>query len=276
MNMKLLVVFLSIFITSVYAADSFDRILITKTSKKSNLKYIKQKLDAINVRMFVQTIPSGYYVYTKKFTDRKLALVKLRTIKKKFPYAKIVTINNETDENQEQISESTDQTPINERKEFFINFGLGSANTEGSTNDAEASQLENSAMSYKLEAGYIYNDALFFSVAYLDTSSDDINIVNYYGSANYKINIIKDLDTHAGLLVGFSTLELKPYAESSASTTMLFGAQIALTYELGYDFNVFGSFDTFLLDHTISLPDVGSKIEFSQTNNFTFGVGYKF
>jgi hypothetical protein len=264
--MKVLVVFLSIFITSLYAADSYERILITKTSKKSNLRSIKQKLDRLNVKMYVQSIPSGYYVYSPKYTNRQTARLVLSKIRRTFSYAKIIVIGDK----QESKQKSKDDG------KFFVNVGFGSANTEGSTNDTNASKLENSALSIKLEAGYIYSDSIHLSVAYLDTSSDDISITNFYGGAHYRYNIVDDLTAHAGLIVGISILELTPYKQSTPSTTMLFGAQLGATYDLVNDFSIFATFDSFLLDHTIALPDVGSKIEFSQTSNFTFGVGYKF
>ena len=275
---KILIILLTILISSLYANDSFKRVLITKTTKKSSLKSIKQKLDTLNVKMYVQKIPSGYYVYSKPILGEDESQMTLKKIKTRFPYAKLVTIGQSKEENEEEAVASAQNgaSKKSSKNDFFVNLGFGSANTDGSTNDANASRLDNASLSYTLEGGYVYSDNLFFTVAYSDTSSDDITITHVYGSANYNLNIAGDLDAYSGILLGYSSLELNPYPSSSASTCILYGMQIGMRYDVLDSLNIYGGFQAFMLDHTISLPDVGSKIEFSMTNNFLFGVGYRF
>jgi hypothetical protein len=251
--------------TYIYASETShkpERVLITKTTKESNLKYIKKKLDSLNVKMFVQKIPSGYYVYSKTLTDSDESKLTLQKIKTKFAHAKLVTIKQTDDEKEKSYS-------------FFINLGAGLSSTNGSTNDAVLSELENSSISYTLESGYFFNDYIFFSAAYQDLSTTDISITNYYATANFNLSILKDLDVYTGLVVGGSTLELLINEESTPSTNMMYGLQIGSSYDIMGGFNVFASYQALMQGHTINL-DGGEKLEFSYSGNVLLGVGYRF
>ncbi|MCW8837401.1 MAG: porin family protein [Thiovulaceae bacterium] len=284
--MKLLII-LSMLLVSIYANDTFERVLITKTTKKSNLKSIKHKLNLLKVRMFVQHIPSGYYVYSNILNNKEESRIILSRIKTTFPHAKIVTIevpSKEPAKNaiQEQEENTLDnniyetKTATKNKNNFFVNFGLAYTSTDGSTNDATASKLENTGIGYTLEGGYIYDENFLFSVAYQDASTSDITMVNYFTSANYNLNILSNLDIYGGVVLGMSSLELDSYSTSSASTAFLYGLQIGTSYSITDDINTFVAYQLLMAEHTINLPDAGSKIDFSSFHNLQIGVGYRF
>jgi hypothetical protein len=268
--MKLVVVFLTIFLTSVLANDSFERVLITKTSKKSNLPMIKRTLDRLNVKMYVQSIPSGYYVYTKKFDDKRVARYNLRKIKRVFPYAKIVQIGGA-----KTAQKSSKKSSITEGK-YFARFGLANSSIGGSTNVAGASNLDNASMGFALEAGYVYSPNLFFTGAFMDNSTDDISLTNLYATANYNYELMEGLGVYAGGMLGFSTLELSGFALTTPSTSLMYGIQFGATYSLLDYLSFFANYQMFMLDHSISMEDDGSIVKFDSLNNFMLGVGYEF
>lgn len=288
--MKIFII-LAMLLGSLYANNSFDRVLITKTTKKSQLKVIKRKLDTLNVKMFVQTIPSGYYVYSDKITNKSTANSMLRKIKTKFPYAKIVTIepkaevskkdieNNEIQNVQDETTSDisvNDEVTQSDESSLFIGLGLGYTTTEASTNYAPASGLNNNGLGYMLEAGFNYNDNIFITLNYSDTSTDDIAMNHMYGSLNFNYNLFNDLDIFVGGIIGYSTLTIGANINSTESSTMLYGAQGGIRYDLTESIFMFTSYQALMADHIINLPVAGTKIEVSSLNYMQIGIGYKF
>jgi len=276
--MKLIVI-LALLIGTIWAENSFDRILITKTTKKSALKSIKQKLDALRVKMFVQKISTGYYVYSDKFFDKDKSKMVLKNIKTRFPYAKIVTVSGSN--SKDAIDPSSNSTQKNKnKKNFYISLAAGNASTSGSTNSDEASQLENSGLSYSLDGGYYLEDYLYASIGYLDTSTDDITMNNYYSSINYNYNVVGKLDIYTGILLGYSSLKVGEPFNSSASTALLYGAQLGTSYNFFNTIKLFCAYQFLMADHSINVTDLTEnenyKIEFSSTGNISLGVGYRF
>lgn len=292
--MKIFII-LTMLLASLAANSSFDRVLVTKTTKQSKLKYIKRKLDSINVKMFVQTIPSGYYVYSDKITNKNTANAMLRKIRTQFPYAKIVTIGqkeepkanaNENIENSTQeeflqnntaveTTEATEDISV-KQSSFFLSLGAGYCSTEASTNYEPASNLNNNGLSYTLEAGFNYNKNIFVTLDYSDTSTDDISMNHMYGSLNYRLNLLGGLDIFAGALLGYSELVIGANINSTASTTMLYGLQGGISYNVDDSIFIFTSYQMLMADHVINLTNAGEKIELSSLNNMQIGIGYRF
>lgn len=272
--MKLLkiLILLSLTISLGFSQEQFQRILITKTSKKSGLSKIKKVLDRINIKMYVQALPSGYYVYSSKYTNSRNINYALKKIKRKFSHAKKVYIgstNKDTQKVQDNVKLTKDKTNI------YINLTFGYSNISGSTNNLTASTLSNTAMSYSIEGGYILNNNLSASGAYLNTSTNDISSHDFYAEINYRHQLDDKISIGGGLLAGLSSLEIISFPISTASVNILYGYDLALDYKLDESFNLFTKYQGLFKDHVINI-DSTSKISFDYTHNILAGIGYRF
>ncbi len=289
--MKLLkiIILLSIGVSLAFAQEQSQRILITKTSYKTNLAKINHTLQQLGVKMYVQTLTSGYYVYSASYTNPQNAQNVLKRVQGNFPYAKVVTIddkskvdtNTEAIPQEEQIvvpqvfADDTKPETTKMLKNFYVDVALGYASTSGSTNNISASQLSSKGVSYLLEGGYKYKNGLSLSLAYLNASTTDISIRNIYGAVNYRYDLDNDFCVGGGLLLGYSSLELNSYASSSASKNLVYGFDLAAEYKLMDELYLFSKYQGFFLNHTININNT-AKISFNYTQNILFGVGYKF
>ncbi len=294
--MKLLkiILLLGIGTSLAFSQELSQRVLITKTSHKTNLPKINHTLHQLGLKMYVQTLVSGYYIYSAPYTNPQNARNTLKRVQGTFPYAKIVTIgkpksvpNTEVEskkvttlQEEESVApqvfaEDTNSYDLKMLKNFYADIGLGYALTSGNTNDLSASQLSTKGMSYLLEGGYEYGNGLSVSLAYLNTSTSDISIHNIYGEVNYRYDLDNDFCVGGGLLLGYSSLELISYASSSASKNLVYGFDLAAEYKLMDKLYLFSKYQGLLLNHTIKINNSAS-ISFSYTHNILFGAGYKF
>ena len=291
--MKLLkiIILLCLSISLAFSQEQFERILITKTTKKNNLLEIKNKLNRVGIQMmYIQNLQNGYYVYSKIFTNTQNAQSTLSKIKLSLPHAKIVSIDLQKKEiiTQEINEETLEDTLIaseifteveddiqQNNKIFYINLALGYTNTNGSTNDLSSSKLSNSGLSYALEGGYEFYDGLSVSLAYLDTSTSDITMFNIYGAINYRYHIIDEFSIGGGLILGVSSLEIDSYSSSTASINLLYGYDLAVFYEIIDNFDIYTKYQGLYKDHVINIDNT-TDIEFDYTHNYLVGIGYKF
>lgn len=265
------ILLISILIANISASE---RIMITKTSKKSNLALINAKLKKVNVKMYVKKIDSTFFIYSGEYKNNNSANKALKYIRKTFPSAYVILKNENTKEpqkvdNSKELLEEDDSS-------FFLSLALGNATIDNSL-DENSVITENSSISYTLEGGYILNENIFFSVAYMNSSTSDMNINNLYLSASYKINPINDLGVYAGILGGYSTLELSiDSAESVApASSMLYGIQAGVNYDIYENIAIFTTYQGLSINHVITENDTPS-IEFSFIHNLQLGILYRF
>lgn len=283
MKLTKIIILLSLTISLGFSQEQFERVLITKTSKKSSLSKIKKDLDSIGIKMYVQALPTGYYVYSPKYTNSKNSNYALKKIKTKFLHAKMLLIGSskktlEEDNiniNEEITEVIATEKLTDEKTDKYINFSLGYSNLSGSTNSLTASNISNTGMSYTIEGGYILNDSWSASAAYLNTSTSDISSHDFYGEMNYRYSIDNKLSVGGGILLGLSSLEIDCFSSSSASLNILYGYDLALDYEFIDKFIVFTKYQGLYKDHTINI-DSTAKISFDYTHNTLVGIGYRF
>jgi len=265
--MKFLKIFLvmSLLTICLSANEASQYILITKTSKKSNLKPIKAKLDRLKVKMYVRKSTSKYYVYSGVYKNDKSAQKALRKVRRYFSSA--LLIKNETKSLKEENSS------INETdKNMFISLSYGSSDIEMS----DSNGTNGSDSSYGVELGYMLDENLYVTLAYTNLSTEDIDATNTYISINYQKDIIQNISGYIGLLTGFSTLELTGYDNSEASDAMLIGLQIGATYDLHEDIAISLCYQVMNIDHTIELSDTATDIKFSKIKNMQLSLLYRF
>jgi len=259
MRVVSIILFLSMMFGGAFGADSYEQILITKTSKKSNLKPIKKRLDKINIKMYIKKSNDSYYVYSGKYSldDSSAAL---KRIVKYFPHAKVI-VHNQKD----VLTDNSSANKIEDEQNFFVAAAVGITSADNL----------NSALSFNAEGGYIFNENIFASFAYLNISDSDVSLHNVYGSINYNINFYEDMGAYFGVLGGYSMLS----ADSIDESAMLFGLQAATTY------NVYGDVDMLLLYQGIYLNydvDLNQNTNSNQSanlnmvHNVQLGVKYKF
>ena len=255
--MKLSNLFLSSLLLSIPL--SADRIMITKTAKKEDLKQIQYKLKKVNTKMYVKKTGSGYVVYSKDYASSQETKQSLKKLKRYFPNAYVKKT-------------SKKETPIQTKTPYFVNISYGmSSMSVDSTGNASQS---NSGNGFGIDGGYYFDDSFYCSLAYLSTSSDSLTTSTLYGSVDYKYDIMKDTDIYAGVLLGYSSLDLKG-VNSSASTSVALGFELGASYEVTPNVPLALTYQNLLFNHTVDLGG-GKELSANMLHNFKLSVGYKF
>jgi len=258
-----------LFFTSLYASDTSGYILITKTSKVSNLKYIKNKLEHLHVKMFTQKSGKYYMVYSQKYKNADALHSAYKRVKASFHTATIVT--------QEQKKATPNTTPLkSDKNDIFVSLGFGGAGINGSTDDANVATLDAGGLSIFVEVGYCFNENIFLSLAYLNTSTSDIAMHNAYSSFNYQLNLLEDFSAYGGALVGLGTLQLTDFDTSEPSISILYGGQAGLEYRILDNVALYTSAQMLFSNHSIKLLATGTQVTFSSINNIQLGIQYRF
>ena len=266
--LKILLV-MSLLTLCVSANEVSQYILITKTSKKSNLKSIKAKLEPIKVKMYVKKSNSMYYVYSELYKNDTSAQKALRKVRQSFPSALLIKSEAKSIKKEKSNVKEAD-------KKMFISLNYGSSEIEIDTGDIEDNETKGSDSSYGIEFGYMFDENFYTTLAYLNSSTEDIAATNIYMSANYQENVAQNTSVYIGLLAGLSTLELTGYEDSSASNAMLIGAQLGATYDLHENIAISLCYQIMKINHTIELSDTATSIEFTRIENIELGLLYRF
>ncbi len=254
MKFLTLTLYISIFFNiQLFALQSYQQILITKTAKKSYLNAIKHQLDLMNVKMYIKKIDSYYLIYSGKYSNEDRAKYTLLKIKRKFPSALLLKKKQDKVFNQ-----------LQNKNNFFISAAIG------------ISEIKEDGTSYTIETGYILNENFFTSLAYLNSSTCDLGIDNIYLSFNYNYNLTKDNDLYIGLIAGYSSLQLTGYTQSSASSSTLLGLQVGSSYSFNQKLALFIAYQGINLDHKIELLEDSSSLSFHFIHNMQVGIKYKF
>ena len=265
--MKLSNLFLSSLLLSVPLFA--DRVMITKTAKKENLKQIQYKLKKVNTKMYVKKTDYGYLIYSKDYASLLETKKSLKKIKLYFPTAYVTnTSKMHTAKKETQKKE----IPKQKKTPYFVNlsYGMSSIIVDSTGNPSQS----NSGNTFGVDGGYYFDDSFYCSLAYLSTSSDSITTSTLYGSVDYKYDIMKDTDIYAGVLLGYSSLDLKEI-DSSSSTSFAFGVEAGVSYEITPNIPLSLTYQNLLFDHTINLAG-GAKLSANALHNFKLSVGYKF
>ena len=253
--MKLSNLFLSSLLLSIPL--SADRIMITKTAKKEDLKQIQYKLKKVNTKMYVKKTGSGYVVYSKEYTSSLETIKSLKKLKRYFPNAYVKKT-------------SKKETPIQTKTPYFVNVSYGLSNMSVEVT-GQASQ-SNSGNNFGIDGGYYISDSLYCSLAYVNTSSDSLTTSTFYGSVDYKYNIMKDTDVYVGAIVGYSSLAV---TGGGSSTSPAVGFELGTSYEVIKNIPLALTYQNLLFDQKAAYG-TNSELSVNMLHNFKLSVGYKF
>lgn len=250
-------ILLTILLLPLVASQDYGRLIITKTSHRTTLQVIKQKLNYVHVRMFIQKSDNYYKIYSQKFQDRESATQALERVKRFFPYARLISYANKE-----------------EKDDFFVNIALGGHKL------IRDSTIATRGVSYTLEVGYNYTKHINATLAYLTTPTKDANIHNIYTALNYNFNLSKDFYIYTGGLIGYSTLKLKNFASSSASRAILLGVQTALMYNFNNHIGFYTAYQGLSLGHKVDIVNTAGAtnktIHINFLHNLQIGLEYRF
>ena len=279
MNLFHKLLLITLFLFNLNASESFEQIIITKTSHKSNLGAIKRKLDSINVKMFVQKVDSYYLVYSPRYNDVAQANKSLQKINYYFPYARLIEkeVKREDVKHEKEKETTTDVTSSSTNENnFFIALGasLNTLSITFSDANGSAAATENGT-SYAMEAGYTFNENIFATVGYINSSMSDIQMHNIYASIDYNMHFTNDLSMYVGFIGGLNTLALTGYDSSTSEISYLLGGQVGVMYGLTDYISIYSVYKGLLINQNITLED-GTNIEFSFLHNAQIGVQFKF
>ena len=250
-----IVIIIFLLFTPLAAKQSFERLIITKTSHKKYLPEIKRKLDASNIEMFVKRTGGYYVVYSQKFTNESEANSALKRVRAFFPHAKIIFYDNNSKTNT-----------------FFIALATGVHQLSSSGADFKNS------ISYSVEAGYNYSQNFNSTLSYLNTSTSKEQMHNLYLSFNYDFSIISDIDAYIGALCGYSAFELTNFAKNSPSSAVLLGMQFGTVYNVSENFGIYAAYQWMSLGHKVEIVQNStiSTVEVDSLQNLQFGIKYRF
>ncbi|MEA1983978.1 MAG: outer membrane beta-barrel protein [Campylobacterota bacterium] len=259
MKFILLIISLGLLYTQLNA----QRIMITKTSKKSNLSHIKKQLDKLHIKMYYKKSDINYIVYSQNFSSQNQTDIAFKKIKQHFTSAYI---------SQESKKKKETQKTENTKYNFFVNIGLGSSSylAQESTGDSYSIGGSN----YFLEGGYSFNDYSFIAINYLNINSTGGSMNNFSTALNLNYPVVKNTNIYAGLLLGYSSFSLD-IANSTPSTSPTAGIQVGASYDiLGY-IPVSLTYQFISTSHLIIYPN-NISVDFTPIQNINLGVGYRF
>jgi hypothetical protein len=240
----------------VISSQAYEQLIITKTSNAVNLDAINRDLKRVNVKMFVEKKENYYVVYSQKFSTKKSAQESLSRVKHYFPYARMIE------------SKSKTAKSVKSKKNLFVGLAGGNASSSGSGDSS-------SGISYTLEAGYYFNKNIFVSLVYLDSSTEEIDMQSIYTTCNYEYNFTENFGAFSGLLFGYGTLSLTGELQSSSSSSLIFGGEIGVSYDVLEYLTLYSAVEYISLEHIIEYSSTDS-ITFDSTLNAQLGVRFKF
>jgi len=229
---------------------------------------------------------NSFFIYSPKYKNINSATTVLRKIKRYFPSAYVlnnkVNIINAGKTKEVIIVKENNTYKIvdnknNDLSKYFVNIAFGSASMSVTTELTTA--IEDSAMSYALEGGYIYNENIFFTLGYLNSSTSDADMNSLYVSSNYLYKVTEDIGIYTGLLLGYGTLKLNVFTESKASSSTMIGVQVGTKYNVYDNIDIYAGYQLFMQDHIVEVINEAntiSPIEYGMLHNIQLGVSYRF
>ena len=259
MRYILLLTSLVLLTTSLFA----QRIMITKTSNKGNLREIHTILQRLHVKMYFKKTKNYYVVYSKRYDSPEETHYKLKKIQRYFPSAYIQT-----------SKEKKIHTSKGGKKKELYNYFIALHGAKSSITTDDINITSTSGYSYSLEAGYYFTEYLYVSGIYEIADTKDITLSNFYGSLNYNYKIIEDFNIFAGVLLGHSKLTLN-IDNATPSTSLAFGGAIGVSYDVLGFIPISLTYQLLSLKHKI-IYDTTLERNFTRLQSFQLGLGYKF
>jgi len=136
---------------------------------------------------------------------------------------------------------------------------------------------EYEGISYGVELGFNYSDALFYTLNYDYLDLDQAFMQNITASVNYKIN-----GFYAGLVAGISSLEWDeaPTAtyDDETSEEFIYGVKLGYEYQMSDDLTVYTQYQFLQTEHLTEIISgaITSNILYESINHTTIGIRYQF
>ena len=264
--MKLFILFISL---GIFSLPLFaQRIIVTKTSNKNNLKPIYAKLKTLHIKMYVKRDRKYYFIYTKEYQRLDRAENQLRKVQTLFPSAKL--------ERKQQIKQKS-EVPLtaHEENNWIVGIGIGSSSI--SSNIDNNTSFSDSGVSYSLQVGYFVKEYFLSTFSYSSSSVKQTSISNFYLSENYYYDITQNSDIYIGALLGYSRLIIASQ-HSTASGSAMYGVQLGASYDLLGYIPLSLTYKGMFLNHTISFSSRTQtrNINTNFQNIVELGIAYKF
>ena len=268
--MKLFILLFSISILSLPLLA--QRILVTKTAHKSNLKSINTKLKSLHIKMYVQRFHEYYFIYTKEYPTQTETEAKLRKIQTIFLHAKL---GEETKKNQEVKHKRNTSLALKKDKNWIVGVGIGNSSISG--NISGNASFKDSGMSYSFKVGYFMKPYFLSTLSYSTTSVEKTTLSNTYLTVSYYYDITQNSDIYIGALLGYSSLKMD-FANSVPSGSAIYGAQVGVSYDLFGYIPLSLTYKGMLLSHIISFTSETQTVDIHTNlqNTIELGIAYKF
>ena len=256
--MKFLMLFLSILFL---ATPSFaQRIMITKTSKKSNLKPIQKRLNSLRVKMYVQKTKTAYIIYSKDFTNKNEMNRALKRVKNYFPSAYI------KQKKASKIAQKKDNI------DYFVNISYLYSSLNVSTTGQDS--ITDTGSSYAVDLGFFFLDSFYCSLGYLRTSIENITIDTLLASLDYKYLLSDDINIYVGVLAGYGQLTLD-VPNSTPSTSPAGGVEFGISYDITQHIPITLGYQGLYIGQKIVYSSA-TELDFNPLHNVKLAIGYKF
>lgn len=270
--MKLFILFLYIFILSIPLFA--QRVIVTKTAHKNNLKIINSKLKSLNVKMYVKRFNNYYFIYTKNYQTQREAQGNLKKIHTLFPNAKLAN-----EQKMKPKTEQKNQTShlLKEKRDWIVGVGIGGSTIKDDANNSLSFSGSRKSINYSLKAGYFITDSFLSAISYSSFSVDKTTISNAYLSADYYYNITQNNAIYIGGILGYSQLSID-LKDSTPSTSEMYGVEIGASYDILGCIPISLTYQSIFLNHTIKISGNGTEkdIKTNFQSVIELGIGYKF
>ncbi len=265
--MKLFMLFLYVGILSLPLLA--QRVIVTKTANKHNLKPIHAKLQTLHIKMYVKKYKNYYFIYTKEYQTKDRAEINLRKVQTLFPSAKL--------ERKKKIEKKEEEIALTSQKErkWIVGVGIGSSSIKGDID--QKISFNDSGTTYSLKVGYFLKKYLLSTLSYSSSSVKQTTISNFYFSENYYHNIAQNSNIYIGALLGYSSLIITS-EHSTPSGSAMYGMQIGVSYDMFGYIPLSLSYQGIFLNHTISFTSTTQTRDINTNfqNVVELGIAYKF
>jgi len=286
----ILVLFFLLFPSFLNAAANF--VQVTQTTKKSQLRVIKSKLNKMGLKMVYKKSGSRYIIYSGPYRSSKSASYAVKKMRRYFPYAKVMTkkrkklkpIDKSTKNKKVFLTKDTKQL-----KGFFAGLSVGYSSSP-SNHTTETGSIEiivpnNTGISFDLEGGYHFKNGFSTSLSYMKFDASDLVFDNIYGTVKYRFSDFNNYVPYFGILAGYSSLvwnvdPIKNPAEGSSNDSESFfaGSQAGIIYTGFETVSLSFGYQCMFMGHTTNIEegDNSSKIQHDALHSIQLGVQYNF
>ena len=290
-KMNKLIFFLLLSIVNAFSSPIYIR--VGATNSIQDLRTAKSILQKKEMNTLYKDEAEKHIIFSGPYSSEFAAFKDIQKIKDYFPYARTVLLESEENENSKnRSSEKTNSSwewklPSSNytTQGFFLGVKGGSFSSSAVANDVNATYTlpKNKYSSYSIDLGYAFSNGVYTYFEINKAENSQISMNNYKINVDYQYPVYKNVNTHIGAVIGTSELTWKEFpiedtntSSAATSTNLLYGVHIGLNYNITDSWQVFGTYEYLLLNHSLEVDGANQTIDHSSATSIFVGIRYFF